>query len=368
MSVSSTATPRILVLYTELAPYVVACLRALVAELRADVHVVHWPVNKEAPFRLEMGEGVHRYDRSMTDDGALLALARQLDPDLVLCSGWIDKGYLKVCRKLRSGGAHTVMCSDTAWRGDLKQRVATVIGKATLHGIFSHAWVTGERQRTYALKLGFEPGVIRTGFYAADIDRFLPLGRAAIADRTRGWPHRFLCVARYIGVKNHQLLCDAFAELCHAGQAGDWELWFTGTGELFDAVTNSPSGRHPRIKHLGFVQVDDMPDVLTDCGVFILPSAYEPWGVVVQELACAGFPLALSSEVRAAERFLSEGINGMTFPAGDKEALERTMRAFVDKSDAQLAAMGAKSIGTGAAWGPQAWVRTAATMIPERNG
>lgn len=354
-----------LVLYTELAPYVLACLRAL-AQRGVEVHVVRWPVNNEAPFALDI-TGVHIHERRVMDDATLERFAEDLAPDLVLCSGWIDKGYVKVCRTLRKKGAVTVLCSDTAWQGRPRQWVAAVGARFVLPRIFSRAWVTGERQALYARKLGFADERISKGFYAADTDRFLPLGAQLLAARQDRWPHRFLCVARYIGVKNHQVLCDAFAELCAAGEAGDWELWFTGTGELFDHVTGSASGRHERIKHLGFVQADAMTEVIGHCGVFVLPSAYEPWGVVVQEHACTGFPLALSREVRAAERFLEQGKNGLVFAADDKEALKSALRSFINMTDAQLYAQGVHSHALGAQWSPSHWADVAMTMIPKQR-
>lgn len=357
--------PRVLVLYTELAPYVLASLRALAA-CGVQVHVVRWPVNSEAPFALET-EGIYLYERRELDDDALLELAVGLAPGLVLCSGWIDKGYVKICRAMRRRGAVTVLCSDTAWQGKPRQWVAAIGGRFVLPRIFSRAWVTGRRQAVYARKLGFASSDIHTGFYAADTEHFLPVGQDMLGARTLRWPHRFLCVARYIGVKNHQLLCDAFAELCDEGLAGDWELCFTGTGELFEQVSNSLSGRHARIKHLGFVQADALVDVIAECGVFVLPSAYEPWGVVVQEMACAGLPLALSVEVRAAERFLEPGRNGSSFPANDKAALKEALRSFVAMSDEQLFAYGTHSHVLGGQWGPVQWAGTALRMMPEHH-
>jgi glycosyltransferase involved in cell wall biosynthesis len=261
----------------------------------------------------------------------------------------------------------TVLGSDTAWQGKPRQWVAALGGRFVLPRIFSRAWVTGDRQALYARKLGFSADRIHKGFYAADTDRFLPLGSALLAVRKEKWPHRFLCVARYIGVKNHQLLCDAFADSCEEGQMGDWELWCTGTGELFNEVSNSDHGRHPRIQHKGFVQADAMEEVVRQCGVFVLPSAYEPWGVVVQEQACAGLPLALSSEVRAAERFLEPGRNGVVFPANDKDALKAALRSFVAMSDAQLAEQGTRSHALGAQWSPRHWAEMAANMIPPHD-
>ncbi|MBL7952496.1 MAG: glycosyltransferase family 4 protein [Flavobacteriales bacterium] len=359
-------TPRVLVLYTELAPYVLTCLRAL-AQRGVEVHVVRWPVNSEAPFALST-EGLHLYERKDLDDAALQRLAIELNPDVTLCSGWIDKGYLAACRSLRKLGGHTVMCSDTAWQGKPRQWVAALAGRLILQRTFSAAWVTGERQALYARKLGFAAGRVSKGFYAADTDHFLALGGTLLAERQNAWPHVFLCVARYIAVKNHQLLCDAFAELCEEGHAGDWQLWFAGTGELHGAVSGSASGSHPRIKHLGFVQGEAMRSAMRSAGVFVLPSAYEPWGVVVQEQACAGLPLALSQEVRAGERFLIEGRNGLSFPANDKQRLKEALCKFVAMPDDVLAEQGRASRALGATWSPSDWAGVVVNMIQQQRG
>jgi glycosyltransferase involved in cell wall biosynthesis len=242
--------------------------------------------------------------------------------------------------------------------------VAVLSASAWIHRTFTHAWVTGTPQLTYAKKLGFPEDRIRTTFYSADTDAFIELGVKLLAQRTTGWPHRFICVARYIPTKGHQYLCDAFAELCDEGEASDWELWFAGTGELHEQVKNSPSGKHPRIKHLGFKQPQEMPEILEQSGVFVLPSLFEPWGVVVHEHACAGFPLLLSSAVGAAEKFLVEMENGIRFIAGDKHTLKTMMRMMVLSTDAELHAMGSRSAELGRSWSPAKWAETAMSFLP----
>ena len=357
---------RILVLYTELAPYVLAGLERAVRDHGVKVDVVRWPVNSEAPFKISVSEGITLHERRTLSTADLIALADRVQPDLTLCTGWIDKGYLRVCRHLRGRGQRVVMCSDTAWHGDLRQWVAALVARFSFGRLFSHAWVTGDRQRTYALRLGFAPDRVRTGFYAADTSLFLPIGERLLRSRTDAWPHRFLCVARYIPAKCHQLLCDAFAELCTNGRAGDWELWCVGTGELFEQVSTSVSGSHPRIKHMGFKQASEMETILDQSGVFVLASNYEPWGVVVQEHACAALPMVLSDQVRASERFLEPGRNGVIFKADDMTALMNALRSIITMTDGQLREMGKCSNELGSAWGPSEWATTLVQLALER--
>lgn len=354
-----------LFLYTEAAPYVLACLRELAASHGVEVHLVRWPVNAEAPFAAMQGEGIRDEVRDRSDDDGLLRRCMELAPDIVFVSGWVDKGYLRVARALRAKGVPVVLCSDTAWRGDLRQWANVLLSRFWMTRTYSQAWVTGRQQWEYARYLGFRPDAIRTGFYSADTALFEPLGCKLLEERSSNWPHRFLCVARYIPTKGHQLLCDAFAELCDSGEAGDWELWIAGTGELHEQVMTSPSGKHERIKHLGFKQAEEMQDVVAQCGAFVLPSLYEPWGVVVHEHACAGLPLVLSSAVGAGERFLHEGRNGFRFPSGDMARLKDALRAIIQRTDRELLHMGRHSADLGRQWSPSAWAATAMEFMSD---
>ncbi|MEO5585926.1 MAG: glycosyltransferase, partial [Flavobacteriales bacterium] len=148
-----------------------------------------------------------------------------------------------------------------------------------------------------------------------------------------------------------------------AGQAGDWELWCIGVGALHPLDHS-----HPRIKHLGFVQAKDIWKYMEQSGVFILPSLYEPWGVVVHEHAAAGFPLMLSDAVGARHRFLREGSNGQCFIAGDKESLKKTFRKVIATPDAELVTMGLRSAELATEWGPKEWAATLMDLIGERHG
>lgn len=356
-----------LFLYTELAPYVVACMRRLAEAYEVEVHVVRWPVNAEAPFEMRFGPGITVHERPDLDHEGLRRLAERIAPDAAFVSGWVDKGYLKTARTLRRKGCKVVLCSDTAWRGGPRQWLAVVAGRLLFPRLFTHAWVTGAGQERYVRRLGFKADRVRTGFYSADTAPFLEAGRSTLRERTGRWPGALLCVARYIPTKNHQLLCDAFAELCDAGEAGDRTLAIVGTGELFDAVRNSPSGRHPRIDHLGFVQAAEMPALVARHGAFILPSAYEPWGVVVHEQACSAQPLLLSDAVGARERFLRDGYNGHVFRAGDKEDLKRALRGIIGATDLELRTMAERSMELGAGWTPDAWAACAFGLMQEQR-
>ncbi|MCG8579904.1 MAG: hypothetical protein MI866_08310, partial [Bacteroidales bacterium] len=101
----------ILFLYTELAGYFVACINELAKQEDVKVHVVRWPVNKEAPFQFNIDERISIYERDEYNDSSLLEKVNGIEPDIIICSGWVDKGYVNICKQYK-GQVPTVMSMD----------------------------------------------------------------------------------------------------------------------------------------------------------------------------------------------------------------------------------------------------------------
>lgn len=354
---------KVLFLYSEISPYLIAGIERLATGRGVEVHIVRWPINPEAPFQYKEIPGVVVHERASYSTAALREFAQALRPDLIFASGWVDKAYLHVCRDARKRGVPTVMCSDPTWRGSFRQWVAVIAAKFWLPRTFSHAWVPGPPQAEYVARLGIRRANVKHGFYTADTERFMRMAHEFEAAKAASYPHRFIFVARYIGLKGHDYMLGAFIELCEAGQAGDWEVWCIGTGELQGQVPE-----HPRVRHVGFVQSGDMGPYIGQCGASILASMYEAWGVVVHEHAAAGLPLLLSDAVGARHKFLEEGRNGWSFKAGDGESLKEAFRKMMAKNDDELREMGRVSAALGASWGPEQWAGTVMDLIAEGHG
>lgn len=321
---------RILFLYTELAGYFMACVKNLAEISGAEIHIVRWPLNAEAPFNFDLTQlSVRVYDRKNYSDQQLFELVDSIQPDLIYCSGWIDKGYLAVCSKWK-GKINVVAGLDTPWDGSWKQRLRVITSGFTVRRYFTHLWVAGKPQIPFAEKLGFKNEFLLQGVYAADVNHFNTLYEQTIGSKQSKFPKRFVFAGRYLEFKGIFDLWEAFKQT-FAVQEHDWELWCLGTGALYDQRVN-----HERIKHLGFVQPNEMKTVFEQTGVFILPSRFEPWAVALQEFAIAGYPLIVSNKVGAATAFLEEGKNGIRFDAGNVEQLKNAMLHYIRMSDTDL--------------------------------
>ncbi|UTW62705.1 glycosyltransferase [bacterium SCSIO 12741] len=345
--------PKVLFLYTEIAEYFIACASELANQ--AEVHIVRWPLNSEAPFQFSNLDKLHLYSRKDFDHPQLIELAEQINPDIIICSGWVDKGYLEVCKRFK-GAIPTLISMDNHWKGTLKQWVARLAFPFTIGKLFSHAWVPGAPQRNYALKLSFKPQEILTGFYSADMKLMDKLREDNLKQKKNTIPKRFLYLGRYVPQKGLTILWDAFKQYRQEG--GQWELWCAGTGDLWDTRLEMEG-----LRHLGFVQPQEFNQILGETSVYILPSNIEPWGVSVQEMAACGMPMILSDKIGSKDAFLEEGKNGFSFRHDQVAELKALMHKFDSMGNEEWQEMSQHGIQLAQKITPQSWAQNLLTLV-----
>ncbi len=337
----------IVFLYTEIAPYFLACCNKLIGSYNVNIHVIRYPVNNEAPFLFnEADNNIVLYNRKHYSKDELLKLVKNINPTKIICSGWVDKDYLRICKRY-SKKVPTVLTLDTHWKGSFKQYIASFLSPFVLKNKFSHAWVPGAIQRKYAKKLGFKDTEITLGFYSCDVDYFSSIRDKIVAQKKQNFPKRFIFVGRYYDFKGVDKLWQAFIELQNENP-NEWELWCLGTGSL-------PPVQHPKIKHCGFVQPENFLEYAQQTGVFIMPSLFEPWGVVLHEFATMGFPLLVSDRVGAAEAFLQDTKNGFIFKTDDVNSLKEKLKEMMQLPTEQLNLMGEYSYQLAQNITPKMW-------------
>ncbi len=331
---------RVLILYTELAGYVLGNInRFLKSYPQAEVLILHYPVNPEAPFNFNAFERITFVDISQISRDEALRKALDFKPEALLCSGWANKFYLQIVSKLESS-VKKVICLDNQWKGSLKQWILVMIAPFWLLRMFKYAWVPGEPQKHYALKLGFKSSNIFTGLYPADSYFYGRIGQSKLKLSNNPYPRRMISIARYIPQKDLPTLWKAFIS-ANARTDNKWKLDCFGFGELFESRIEDA-----HIQHLGFKQPHEMESHIMDSGVYVLPSTYEPWGVAVHEMALSALPMVLSDKVGAASMFLSPR-NGFKFAAGNVSELEEILSIVMQMTDEQLWKMAEESYVSG---------------------
>lgn len=350
---------RIVFLYTEVAGYTLSCISALIKNFPVEVHLVRWPLNKEAPFDFRFPDQLTVYTRTDYSDVHLLQLVNDLQPDLIFTSGWVDKGYKEIAKRFKSK-IPVIVGIDNQWEGSLRQRIAVLFRSMAIKPYFTHAWVPGAAQRKFALKLGFAEQNILNGLYAADVNFFSEWYSEFKTLKEKSFPKRFIYVGRYLRHKGIYEMWQAFIEL-QKESPNDWELWCLGTGDEYDQRIE-----HDQIKHFGFVQPEEIRNFVKDTGVFILPSQFEPWGVVVHEFSASGFPLILSEKVGSASVFLEENKNGFLIQPGNASSIKSAMKKIMNLSPADLLTMSAYSNTRAKAIHPEKWATDLFTLVKSK--
>ncbi len=341
----------ILVLYTELAYYTVKCFSELAKTYDVNIHILRLPVNKSAPFNFTgLGTNLDFYDVTSFDEAKLEELYNSVNPDLIYCAGWTNPLYLNFC-KGKKGKCKILLGIDTPWNGSLRQVVGSLYAKFVITRLFNFCFVPGKVQSFLAEKMGFASEQIITGAYSADVN-FYSQSYNEEVDRSKV----LLFVGRYAKEKGITDLCDVFIDLKTKGELAGWQLWCVGIGDY-----KIPA--HKNIKDLGFKQPNELKELMKEPGVFILPSTYEPWGVVVHEFAAAGFPMICSDKVGSTEVFLQDGKNGFLFKAGNKADLAEKIKKMCNLNPETLKQMSRVSYELSQKITPATWAQSLYNII-----
>ncbi len=338
----------ILFLYTEFSSYLEACFNCLLAKNKVEIHLVRYPVNTEAPFLFGNLNIKNYFKNEFNNYQEIISFTNKLKPDLILVSGWIDKDYLKVALRFKNSSV-TVMAMDTQWTGSLKQKLMTFTAKNYFLKRFKYVWVPGIRQKKYAQNIGFSDSHIFEGFYSCNVDLFKKYYDDTKHIKRKKFPKVFLFLGRYIKNKGIYELWDAFKKLSN-NHNHQWELWCVGDGQEWGSRL-----KHPKIKHLGFLQPNELNDVISKSGVYILPSKFEPWGVSLHEFVSAGFPVIASRQVGSSDLFLKNNKNGLLIGTSSSSEIYNAMRKMIEMSREELLAMSEESLNLSKKITPALW-------------
>lgn len=328
---------KITILWSSLASYSVAFFRELAMQ-GCYIQLVYQPINKHAPYQsfdlsfcevaLEDSEHIRKN---------LELLVNNFNPACILMSSWAFPHFMKVTRKSRKKGIYVVAAMDNQWRGSLKQYLGVLSSRYFLKPSIDTLFVPGERQAYFARKLGYEN--LLYGLYVADINRFscaMPIWQR---------PKNFLFVGRLISIKGVQELTRAY--LAYREQAADpWGLIVAGVGPLGNLLSDIPG-----VEMLGFVQPEILPRLMREARCFILPSRWEPWGVVIHEAAAAGLPIIATYSCGATTMYVRDGGNGYIVST-QSESIKRAMVRISKESQDLLERMSVTSSSLAETWNP----------------
>jgi glycosyltransferase involved in cell wall biosynthesis len=254
---------------------------------------------------------------------------------VVVC-GYNDPGRLRVLRWCRAKKVPGFLFGDSnvrdddararGWRGWVKRRLLPRVFRCC-DGVLT----CGSRGVEYFARYGvprdrvflfpYEPDYAAIAAVTADQVE-LARSRYGLDARRR----HIIFSGRLADQKRPDLLLDAYSVV--ARERPEWDLVIAGTGPDEAALrARVPADVTGRVHWLGFIDdATTLTALYKVCDVLVLPSWFEPWGVVINEAVAAGLAVVASDAVGAAAELVRDGENGRIFPVGDSAALLQCLR------------------------------------------
>lgn len=341
------------VLWSNTSGYLDACLRVLVAAGAKVLLICDENADRSAPFEINpVNYDTVRVDlRGRSSYGTLCKHLQEFRPDVLLINSWHVTNYRRLARHY-AGRALRILAMDNQWLGTPKQRLGVLTAPVYLQPAYDVAWVPGERQVDFARRLGFSPSAVLTGLYSADTDAFFRGPETVEEACDRYVAEHFLFVGRLVPEKGVRELLLAY-ERYRGLVAEPWPLVVLGTGPLWDEV-NAATG----VRALGFRQPSETPALMRAAACLVLPSLFEPWGVVLHEAASAGLPVIASPHVGATVHLLRPCYNGFLVEPYKTEVFAQLLREFSSLSCQQREMWSSNSRALAAQYSPELWTNT----------
>jgi len=147
-----------------------------------------------------------------------------------------------------------------------------------------------------------------------------------------GAPMTFLFCGQMIRRKGIDLLLLAFDRLIANGL--DARLLLVGReADLPRFLARLSPVAQSRVHYEGFQAPERLPEYFSRSDVFILPSRYDGWGVVINQALAAGLPIITSDAAGAGLDLVENGVNGLRVVAGDVNLLYRAMETLALNPD-----------------------------------
>jgi len=329
---------RITILWSALASYTVAFFRELALSQGFRIQIIFQKAAAEAPYEpFDLSFCEMALEDSSEVQKRLETLVDRFAPDCVLMISWNYSHFMRITRRLRRRGVYVISAIDNQWRGTLKQYMGIVSSPLYLRPSIDTLLVTGDRQATFARKLGYHD--LLYGYAAAEVERFF----SEIPITVR--PRAFLYVGGLLPVKNISELAKAY-RLYRDQIKKPWSLQVAGTGPLVEELKGIAG-----VDLLGFVQRADLPSVMSAARCLVLASVLEQWGVVIQEGAASGLLIIASDRCGAVTAYLHDGVNGYIVSPRAEEiaaAMTRISRA----TEKEMLDMSRAGVQLASLWSP----------------
>ena len=273
---------------------------------------------------------------------------KKLDFSAAIVGGYDSRFKLWVLRHCQTRGIPTALFADSNIRAErgrkLKKRLWRSAKRYFLHSVIQRLdriMPMNGSGVAYWRYYDASPDriVCSTSFCAVDVPAAQAVNREELFARYQLDPKCKLIftAARLVPAKALHLMVEAFTK---SGLAEKGWVWAVAGAEplrqQLEHQTEKLNGN--AIRFLGAVAPVDIPSLMAQSQLFVLPSIYEPHGIVVTEAMAVGTPVITGDCCGAARDLVRSGRTGWLFKTGDAASLQ-TVLATATRDAGQLAAM-----------------------------
>lgn len=236
-------------------------------------------------------------------DWSVWRLLSDLRPDVVVTCGFIPTFLYAFAWAVAHGVPHIPMTDGTdesekelTWKHRLVRRMVFAFSRSFIGAC--------EGSRRLYRAYGVRDELIHLAPLCTDNQRF-----AMVQAPPKS--HDLIFCSRFVSHKNPLFALDVAAEVANI-LGRRVSLRFVGQGAL-EAEMRSRAKvlvESVDVSFAGYLSQNDLPNEYARSRVFLFPTAFDPWGVVVNEACAAGVPCIVSPHTGVAGELVRDGVNG----------------------------------------------------------
>jgi glycosyltransferase involved in cell wall biosynthesis len=254
--------------------------------------------------------------------------------DAVWLHGYAYAAYVLSFFAAKSCGLPVLIRSEThlglarpGWRRWLRDEILRIA-----YRFVDGCLAIGTANRAYYRALGVPNEKIFDVPYTVDNDRFIAAATMGSVERAAVRAKYGLSIdmpvvlyaSKFMRRKHPDDLIRVMSTLNDKGLKAT--LLMVGTGEMEEELRNlAISLSLDNVIFAGFINQAELPKIYAASDVFVLPSENEPWGLIVNEVMCAGLPVVVSDEVGCVPDLVKYGVNGFHIKTGDISSLANAL-------------------------------------------
>ena len=273
----------------------------------------------------------------------------QLSPSVVLISGYYDVAAWTAWTWSRLHGAKTVLWAESNEFDSPRHFMRELPKRIFVRGC-DLAHVYGSSSAQYVRKLGMPRDRIYIKRAVVDTSRFLTTDIEEHPPGTK----ELLYVGRFAKEKNLEFLIRAIGRLNQDRNKPAIVLSLVGYGAIESDLRALARnlGLDRVVRFPGKALQSQLPEIYRRADAFVLPSTYEPWGLVANEAMLSGLPVLLSTQCGCTQDLVNPE-TGWSFSPWDQDALVKLLDHVAHAPREKLSRMGNKARELAAEYTPE---------------